>query len=296
MPSKLVYVVEPHGATLDLANWSFRLSCRDGDFIYCRPEDFELCAKELRHSAHFVFWGGLLPEDLHGVKASLVYSEAMGGDQLPEHKAHFEQMVENDLPRIHRLIVHTPYMKRTIDALTGVDCVVAPVGLFERADLPSQRINKIAYFGSFVGKRTWLIPCLKEALGPVFRDFTGAFGPELDHHISGFKLVLSVHHSNVLSGSTWRMWQAAMIGCVPIVEMGGGPDNPTEPDLFPFSEEAFLKVPPIENNYDSLTALCKTLWRFLSRDVSRQQRALLEQARAFPFSICAANLRKELDR
>lgn len=191
-----------------------------------------------------VLWTGrddIGPRNERRCRVLEVYSEAFGSAWLPEHVAHFDRFRAR-ANQLDTFAVHTPRVAKYLYDAFGFDPVLLPVGWVPREIISDRERSEILYFGSDVGKRTWSVPVVLQASEHV-RDVSGAFGVKLRGLLERAHAAVTLHHSDVWTTSTWRLWQIAGTGAAAIFEVGS--DNAV--DLWPLlpGDEAIALIPRI---------------------------------------------------
>lgn len=150
-----------------------------------------------------------------------VYSEAIG-DPREMLRPHVESL---DRFRVlaqdyDGVFSHTPWMAGELK-VAHEESHVLPVGWEPQAAgrprFETPKHHDLVYYGSNAGKRQLVMPMLKERFGAELYDASGSFGRQVTGLLDTTKASLYIAHSDVLSFSTWRIWQhlpssAAMIG------------------------------------------------------------------------------------
>lgn len=189
----------------------------DAFFIHWQPERAEL---GLASSA---------------AKHAAVFSEAYDDDPaklLPDHRVHLERfLAQRD--KFDCVFAHTPKLAARLQG-PSTPAFVLPVGWDAEAmgaprwDAPKH--YSIEFHGSMVGRRmgAWL----GDANG------CGLYGRMLLGYLDQSAISLYKAHSDVMSFSTWRLWQCASTSCVLAADSASEDSWPFYPD------EHYIKLAP----------------------------------------------------
>ncbi len=172
--------------------------------------------------------------------------EALGdaAQMLPSHQAHWTRFVEA-APDYDAVLTYTPTMVEAISQL-GLFAALYPLGVEPTAaGLPrwnTPKFQDYIYWGSEVGKRTVIVPYLKEALDGHIHTVSGAFGRGLVGQLDVSRAALHIAHSQVRSFPQWRAWQVLTSSACLVAELPEG--NP--PDTWPLvAGKHFFGLDPI---------------------------------------------------
>lgn len=190
------------------------------------PEQFDELPHEIIENtdAFFIHWqperarAGLR---LSSAKHAAVYSEAYDDDAsklLPEHLAHLKAFYARR-EEFDCVFAHTPKMAARLGNRPGTPGFVLPVGWdadamgAPRWDAPKVPIS---FHGSMVGRRdsalaTWLGAGAQNNQVAIW---SGLYGRQLLGALDQSALSFYKAHSDVMSFSTWRLWQCASTACV----------------------------------------------------------------------------------
>ena len=241
----VVHVMPDHGA-FESIYADYTIAAQSHAWLsLLTPIEFEQWWPRIRLDAHVVvvLWAGrddIGPRNERRCRVLEVYSEAFGPDWLPEHAVHFDRFRAR-ADQLDTFAVHTPRVAKYLYDAFGFDPILLPVGWVPRA-APTGERSGVLYFGSNAGKRAWSAPAILGAAEHV-RDVSGAFGAELRGRLEHAHAAVTLHHSDVWTTSTWRLWQIAGTGAAAIFEVGS--DDTV--DLWPLlpTDEAVATVPRI---------------------------------------------------
>lgn len=241
----VVHVMPDHGAFASVYA-DYALAAREHVWLsLLTPQQFEPWWPRIRLDERIVvvLWterDDIGPRSQRRCRVLEVYSEPFGPGRLPEHDAHFDRFRAR-AERLDTFAVHTPRVAKYLYDAYGFDPLLLPVGWVPRTTTPAER-SRVLYFGSGIGKRTWSVPAVLDASEYV-HDVTGAFGLELRGLLEHARAAVTLHHSDVWTTSTWRLWQIAGTGAAAIFEVGS--DDTV--DLWPLlpTDEAVATVPRI---------------------------------------------------
>ncbi len=173
----------------------------------------------------FVLWTTEPAPRPHQCLVTPIYAEAIDDDvskMLPEHILHWTVFGQY-APQYDAILVHTPNLVAPLNRGMSLPTFLFPAGWSpETMSVPrgKRSTHKIAYWGSFAGRRQILIPLLKHRLGDLLIDATGEFGLQLLSTLSDAAAALYIAHSNVWTFSTWRLWQGLAAKTAHIAEVG----------------------------------------------------------------------------
>lgn len=154
--------------------------------------------------------GGKLPGKGALVAVRFTETYARPEDTTPDQARWFAEFSarrsEYDL-----VVVHSPSVYAGI--APGVRrAVLSPIGyqadVMGRPDWEKPKDWDAAGYGTPVGRRTWLMPRVREHLGKRYRDVTGNFGRERKLLLDQARAILYVNHSRAAAFGTSRLWQA----------------------------------------------------------------------------------------
>lgn len=181
------------------------------------PEQFADLPLEARENedAFYIHWqperAPLSPRSTRG-KHAAVYSEAYDDDaskMLPEHLAHLKAFWARR-GEFDCVFAHTPKMAARLGNAPHTPGFVLPIGWdagamgAPRWDTPKH--NLIEFHGSIIGRRegAWLGDS----------NASGLYGRALLGYLDRSAISFYKAHSDVMSFSTWRLWQCASTSCV----------------------------------------------------------------------------------
>lgn len=242
----IVHVMPDHGAFAHV-HANYAIATQEHAWLsLLTPTEFDVWWPRIRLDERIVvvLWTGrddIGPRSERRCRVLEVYSEALGSGWLPEHAAHFDHFRAR-ADQLDTFAVHTPRVAKYLYDAFGYDPVLLPVGWVPR-EVPTCERSGILYFGSHAGKRTWSVPAVLQASEHV-HDVSGAFGAELHNLLTGACASVALHHSDVWTLSTWRLWQLAGTGAAAIYE---ATDTEAPPDLWPLlpGDEAYLTIPRV---------------------------------------------------
>jgi len=232
-----------------------------------------------------------------------VYAEAFGPFWLSAHAAHLDRALARST-ELDAFVVHTPRVAKHLIAAFGLQSVVMPVGWvpdFRRVPPGARTRKDVLYFGSATGKRLWSAPALFERCASL-RDASGAFGDELEVRLYDALAAVTLHHSDVWTTSTWRLWQIAGTGAAAIFEAGteldaSGTARESAPDLWPLSGSGdYFVLPRVTEANVSLVA--RELDRLVADPTKLAESAthMTEELRAWPIERCHEALLERFGR
>ena len=191
----------------------------------------------------FVLWNvEYAPRPRQAIVFAL-YVEAVGDERvlLADHVRHWHTFGKC-APDFDGVLVHTPSLVAPLARGMSLPTFVFPAGWSPAwgSSAPAKRWEHLLYWGSTVGRREKIIPWLKYNLHPYsLRDASGCFGRKILGEIDQSRASLYVAHSDVLSFSTWRLWQQLATTTPLIAETIG--------ETWPFvAGDHFLPVDPIK--------------------------------------------------
>jgi hypothetical protein len=135
---------------------------------------------------------------------------------------------------------HTPWMASRLEK-DGVPGFVLPMGwdpeVMGTPDWEAKKKCRFTYVGAPAGKRAWVIPGMRLALGKDMHEPQDKWGKELIGIFNESVANLYLSHSNVHSFSTFRIWQTMSSSAALIAEKGR--------DCWPMEEGMYIGVPTI---------------------------------------------------
>lgn len=251
----VVHVMPDHGA-FESVYADYAVAAREHAWLsLLAPAEFEWWwwpRIRLDERIVVVLWTGrddIGPRSERRCRVLEVYSEAFGSGWLPEHAAHFDRFRAR-ADQLDTFAVHTPRVAKYLYDAFGFDPVLLPVGWTPRQAPTCERLG-VLYFGSDTGKRAWSVPAVLRASEHV-RDVSGTFGAGLQTQLERALAAVTLHHSDVWTTSTWRLWQIAGTGAAAIFEVG----SDDSVDLWPLlpADEAVATIPRITHENVRLVA------------------------------------------
>jgi len=202
----------------------------------------ELCKDERNF---LIVWGYRCPVMPEGRKATCAigYSEAFDDDRSKMYKGHARWLNDcqvSQFPQVDGVLCHTPWMAMKVTEGLDIDGHVLPMGwdpVLGARDFTLGKPYRFTYNGVMAGKREWLVPAMKEALGLDFTDVTGQWVARLNRSLNQSWASLYLTHSDVQSFSTFRIWQTLCSSSTLVAERGR--------DCWPMTEEMYVGIPTL---------------------------------------------------
>ncbi len=191
-----------------------------------------------------VIWGVWSPRPPEDRKAMFtrVFSEALDDDgvhMLGYHR-NWLNSAQRNIRHMNAAFGHTPWMASRLEK-DGVPGFVLPMGwdpeVMGTPDWEAKKKCRFTYVGAPAGKRAWVIPGMRLALGKDMHEPQDKWGKELIGIFNESVANLYLSHSNVHSFSTFRIWQTMSSSAALIAEKGR--------DCWPMEEGMYIGVPTI---------------------------------------------------
>lgn len=202
----------------------------------------DLCKDERNF---IIVWGYRCPAIPVDRKATCAigYSEAYDEDpnkMLNGHMRWLRDVKATQFSQADGFLCHTPWMAQRVSEGTGLPGHVLPVGydaVLGEPDLKAEKDHRFTYNGVMAGKRSWLVPAMREAMGVSFKDATGQWMRQLNATLNASCASLYLTHSDVHSFSTFRIWQTMASSAALIAESGR--------DCWPMTESMYVPIPTL---------------------------------------------------
>ena len=225
--------------------------------------------------AFVMMWGVRCPIPPPDRKAMFVrvWSEAydeVSSNLIGAHPG-WIRILKSQLPTIDGLFAHTPWMSEVMARDSGRPSFVLPVGWSPSAmGSPNWEQEKEYRFTTWgkanAGKRVWLYPQMKAAMGDQHVQMNGVWGSRAIGILNQSSAFLYLSHSDVHSFSTFRTWQAVSSSAALIAEEGR--------DCWPMTDDMYVGIPTLTP--ENIKTVAARLLAMDDRDLLARARILHE--------------------
>jgi len=200
-----------------------------------------------------VIWGVWSPRPPQEREAifTRVWSEAYDDDQdkMIKHHRDWLSSARANIRHMDGVFGHTPWMASRMKTDT-VPGFVLPMGwdpeLFGRPKWHARKKHRFAHVGAIAGKRGWVVPGMRYALGDDLLHVKDTWGADLLDVYNKSVAQLYLSHSDIHYFSTFRIWQMVATSAAMIAESGR--------DCWPMTEEMYVGVPTITRKNGGIVA------------------------------------------
>lgn len=234
-----------------------------------------------------LFWGrpGEIPAPRRA-RCALRYTESSGPPEglIPNQKAEQDWLQKNGRA-FDVVFVGTPAVKAYVESFCK-KTVAAPIGYDAGTmgipDWNAKKSRELCFYGSFMGRRQWIIPFLGSRLGHRFH-MVHKFGRLRQKTLNGSRAILYVGHSKEPGFPGLRLWQAIATSAALVTE---------DRDAWPaIAGRHYVPIPEArEDNPEELAASIESALDQPLQDIARTAH---EELSPYTVDRCLKDLMKE---